>query len=412
MSQSNASLDEKLQQIVGQVKQQGVGVDWLREVVEWIVQELLELEFTEHVGALPYERTASRQGYRNGCRERQLHTRVGTLTLRVPRDREGRFSTALFEQCQRSEKALILALQEAYLQGVSTRKMTKLTEKLCGTRFSKDQVSRMAQALDGELDRWRNRPLKKRYPYLVVDGRYEHVREDGHIESEGVLTVEGIREDGHRDILSVDVAPGEDETSWGEMFCGLLDRGLDAEAVVYVVSDEHRGLCEALRRYFPHAVWQRCQTHYQRNAAKKVTRRARGEVHGQLRDVFEAPSLKEAKARAERLIEDWQDRSPEFVEWLEETIEDCLAVFTLPEGHRRRLRSTNGLERFHQELKRRSRAVRIFPNRRSCLRLVSALAMEQSEEWLTSHRYLTMAQQEQEEVQQEAQEASLQPVTA
>jgi len=409
MSQSRSSVQEKLQKKLQAVKLEEPDTDWLRDLVEQLVQEMLEMEFTEQLGAGHYERTPTRQGYRNGYRERQLHTRVGTLTLRVPRDREGKFSTRLFERCQRSEKALILALQEAYVEGVSTRKVSRITEKLCGTEFSKDQVSRMAHALDEKLDRWRGRRLRKRYSYLVIDARYEHVREDGHVISEGVLTVEGIDEQGYREVIGVAAAPGEDQSSWGKLFRRLIERGLDLTSVVCVTSDDHLGLQDALQRYFPHAAWQRCQTHYQRNAASNVPRRDRAELHDQLRDVFAALDVKEAHRRAKRMIERWSSRVPALSEWLEETIEQTLTVFQLPKGHRVRLRTTNNLERFHQEVKRRTRVVRIFPNRRSCLRLVSALAMERSEEWLTGSRYLTMAQTE--TVDEPEKEAVLQPVT-
>ncbi len=408
MSQSRNSLQEKLLKKLQAVKSEEPETDWLRDLVEWLYQEMLEMEFTDQLCAGPYERTADRQGYRNGYRERQLHTRVGTLTLRVPRDREGKFSTRLFERCQRSERALILALQEAYVNGVSTRKVSRITEKLCGTEFSKDQVSRMAQALDEELDRWRHRPFEKRYPYLVIDARYEHVREDGHVMSDGVLTVEGINEQGYRGVIGVAVAPGEDKSSWGEILRGLIERKLDPTEVVCVTSDDHLGLRDALQRYFPHTAWQRCQAHYQQNAAAKVPRRDRAEVHDQLRDVFAAPDCEEAHRRAERMIEQWSHRVPAFAEWLEETIEQTLTIFQLPQGHRVRLRTTNNLEKYHQEVKRRTRVVRIFPNRRSCLRLVSALAMEQSEEWLTGPRYLTMAQTE--TVEEPEKEDVLQPV--
>jgi len=403
MSQPQDTLREKLRQQLRRLKEDGEA-DWLRELVEWVLQELLELEFTEFLGAEPYERNEKRRGYRNGHRSRELYTRVGTLTLRVPRDREGRFSTEIFSRYQRSEKALVLALQEIYLQGVSTRKVRRITEKLCGTEFSKDQVSRMAQALDGELERWRSRPLERRYPYLVIDGRYEYVREDGQVESEGVLTVMGIGEDGYREILSVAVAPGEEEASWGEVFADLLERGLDPRAVRCVTSDEHRGLRAALWRYFPKAIWQRCQAHYQRNAGAILPRKARREVHARLRDIFNAPDLPEAQERARRLVADYRRRFPELVEWLEETIAEPPGVFALPEAHRKRLRTTNGLERYGQEVRRRSRVVRIYPNRKSCLRLVSALALEQSEEWLTGHRYLEMGllEEEPEEVEEAA----------
>jgi len=409
MSQSQNTLHEKLLEKLQTVKSEDVQADWLRDLVEWLYQEMLEMEFTDQLGAGLYERTATRQGYRNGYRERQLNTRVGTLTLRVPRDREGKFSTQLFERCQRSEKALILALQEAYVAGVSTRKVSRITEKLCGTEFSKDQVSRMAQALDEQLDRWRQREMDKHYPYLVVDARYEHVREDGHVMSEGVLTVEGISDQGYREVLAVAVAPGENNSSWGEILQGLIERGLDPSKVVCVTSDDHLGLRAALQRYLPHAAWQRCQTHYQRNARDKVSRRACGEVHDQLRDVFAAANGEEAQRRAKQMIDQWSRRVPAFAEWLDETIEQPLTVFQLPKAHRLRLRTTNNLEKYHQEVKRRTRVVRIFPNRRSCLRLVSALAMEQSEEWLTGPRYLTMKQTG--TVEQSTKERVLQPAT-
>lgn len=408
MSQSRSSLEEKLRRKLEEVKLGEAGTDWLRDLVEWLYQEMLEMEFSAQLGADPYERTPKRQGYRNGYRERQLRTRVGTLTLRVPRDRDGKFSPRLFERCQRSEKALILALQEAYVAGVSTRKVSRITEKLCGTEFSKDQVSRMAQRLDKELDRWRERRLEKGYPYLVIDARYEHVREDGNVMSEGVLTVEGVNEQGYREVIGVSLSPGEDASSWGKLFRRLIERGLEPTSVVCVISDDHLGLQDALQRYFPHAAWQRCQTHYQRNAASNVPRRDRAELHDQLRDVFAAPDGKQAHRRAERVIKQWSSRVPALAEWLEETIEQTLAVFQLPKGHRVRLRTTNNLERFHQEVKRRTRVVRIFPNRRSCLRLVSALAMEQSEDWLTGPRYLTMTQTETAEEPQK--EDVLQPV--
>jgi putative transposase len=390
MSQQDDTLRQELRQQLENIKEVEEGKDWLRDLVEWLVQERLDNEFAEFIATEPYERSEERQGYRNGYRQRDLFTRVGRLTLRVPRDREGRFSTQLFERYQRSEKALVLALQESYLQGVSTRKIARITEKLCGVEFSKDQVSRMAQALDEELSDWRQRTLEKRYPYLVVDARYEYIREDGRVESEGVLTVKGINQDGYREIVGMAVAPSEEEASWGEIFADLLDRKLDPHSVEYVISDEHRGLKAALRRYFPAATWQRCQTHYQRNAGSKVPRRARQEVHHQLRDLFDAPGQEQAHKRAKRMVLAYQDRFPDLANWLEETIEEPLNVFSLPAEHRKRLRTTNGLERYQQEVRRRTRVVRIFPNRASCLRLTTALAMEQSEDWLTNHRYLNM----------------------
>jgi putative transposase len=390
MSHHDSTLRTQIEQYITNMESSDDSDDWLQELVGILTQELLELEFEEFLGAEPYERSQDREGYRNGYRERDLVTRVGKLTLRVPRDREGRFSTRLFERYQRSEKALVLALQESYLQGVSTRKVKKITEKLCGVEFSKDQVSRMAQQLDETLETWRTRPLERTYPFLVVDASYEYVREDGQVVTDGVLTVKGVAQEGFREILSVAVAPTEEEATWSGVFSDLIDRGLDPREVRYIVSDEHRGLQNALRRYFPKATWQRCQTHYQRNAGAKVPRKARKEVHLALKDIFQAPDYESALQRAGRMIAAYQERFPALADWLEETVHEPLAVFTLPREHRVRMRTTNGLERHHEEVKRRTRVVRIFPNRESCLRLISALAMEQSEEWLSGRRYLRM----------------------
>jgi transposase-like protein len=397
MSHTDHTLQNALEQHLEALKAGGETDEWMRDLLEWLLQEVLDLEFSQFLGAAPYERSQDRKGYRNGYYQRELFTRVGRLTLRVPRDRQGRFSTEIFERYQRSEKALVLALQESYLQGVSTRKVKKITEKLCGVQFSKDQVSSMAQELDEELAAWRSRPLETAYPYLVVDAHYEYVREDGQVESDGVLLVKGIGAGGYREILSVFVAPTEEETTWNEVFADLLQRGLDAGEVECITSDEHKGLRKAMRRHLPKATWQRCQTHYQRNAAGKVPAKAREEVHAGLRDVFNAPDGERAWQRARRLMEGWRSRFPELVEWLEETLQDTLAVFSLPREHRTRMRTNNGLERFHEEIRRRSRVVRIFPNRDSCLRLCSALAMEQSEEWITGHCYLDMDVLEEEQ---------------
>ena len=397
MSHPDDNLREQIRQLITNLEKSD-NDDWLRELVEVLAQELLELEFEEFLGAEPYERSGDREGYRNGYRERDLFTRVGKLTLRVPRDREGKFSTRLFDRYQRSEKALVLALQESYLQGVSTRKVKKITEKLCGVEFSKDQVSRMAQELDETLETWRTRPLEKTYPYLMVDASYEYVREDGQVVTEGVLTVKGISQEGYREILSVAVAPTEEEATWSAVFSDLINRGLEPSEVEYIVSDKHEGLRNAMRRFFPKTTWNWCQTHYQRNAGSNVSHSAREEVHRKLRDVFRSPKLDFAQRRASRMISEYRSRVPDLADWMEKTIREPLAVFRLPQKHRKRMRTTNGLERYHEEVKRRTRVVRIFPNRASCLRLVSALAMEQSEEWITGHRYLRMETLEEDSI--------------
>lgn len=373
---------------------QGVLLDdagFLREIVERVLQEVLETEMTEHVGAAPHERTDTRKGHRNGHKPRTLRTRVGTLNLLVPQEREGTFSTRLFSRYQRNEKALVLALMEMYLEGVSTRKVKDVTEELCGTSFSKSMVSSLAGRLDAELRAWRSRPLEAEgYPYLLVDARYEKVRSGGRVVSQGVLVASAVREpDGLREILAVEVADTESEASYHELFRSLKARGL--KGVELVVSDDHEGIKAAVARHFQGASWQRCQVHYARNLLGMVRANKRKDLAAQLRAIFAAPAREQALGIASAVADRWRSKGHEKVAChLEENIEECLACLSFPESHRRRIRTTNGLERLNQEIKRRTRVVRIFPNREACLRLVVALAVEQSEEWLTGRRYLDM----------------------
>ena len=367
---------------------------FLREIVERVVQQVLEAEMTEHIGAAPYERSAARSGHRNGYKPRTLRTRVGTLNLLVPQDREGTFSTRLFARYQRNEKALCLALMEMYVEGVSTRKVKDITEALCGTSFSKSLVSSLAGSLDSELEVWRERRLEgTAYPYLFVDARYEKVRVGHRIVSQGVLIVSAVREDGMREILGVEVADTESEATYKELFRSLKRRGLSG--VKLVVSDDHEGLKSAIARHFQGASHQRCQVHYARNLLGMVGHARRKELGADLRAIFAAPERKQALTIAASIAEKWRGRGNEKVSChLEEHIEECLSCLAFPESHRRRIRTTNGLERLNQEIKRRTRVVRIFPNERSCLRLVTALAVEQSEEWITGRRYLDMVELE------------------
>ena len=367
---------------------------FLREVVQRVVQEMLEAEMTEHIGAAPYERTDARKGQRNGHKPRTLRTRVGTLNLLVPQDREGSFSTRLFSRYQRNEKALCLALMEMYIEGVSTRKVKDITEELCGTSFSKSLVSSLAGSLDAELRAWRERRLEvEAYPYLFVDARYEKARVDGRVVSQGVLVASAVREpDGLREILAVEIADTESAATYHELFRSLKARGLTG--VELVVSDDHEGLKAAIGRHFQGASWQRCQVHYQRNLLGMVGAKRRKEIAADLRAIFAATSREQALGMASEVAEvagRWREKGYEKVAChIEENIEECLACLAFPEGHRRRIRTTNGLERLNQEIKRRTRVVRIFPNPQACLRLVGALAIEQSEEWVTGRRYLDM----------------------
>jgi putative transposase len=384
---------------------------FLEEIVRSALQQILEAEMTAHIGAAPHERTESRTGQRNGYKPRMLKTRVGTLNLLVPQDREGTFSTRLFARYQRNEKALVLALMEMYIEGVSTRKVKDITEALCGTSFSKSLVSRLAGDLDSELERWRTRPLQeKAYPYLFVDARYEKARVDSKIVSEGVLIVYGVNEEGHREILGVEVADTESEATYHELFRSLKGRGL--WGVQLVTSDDHPGLEAAIARHFQGASWQRCQFHYSKNLLKLVGTKKRAQLAEGLREVFACPTRQTALEVAGELADRWRKSHPQVAEHIEEHIEECLACLCFPASHRKRIRTTNGLERFNQEIKRRTRVVRIFPNREACLRLVTALCVEQSEEWVTGRRYLDMGElaeqrREDEERREEAERVML-----
>ena len=362
---------------------------FLREIVERALQAILEEEMTAHLGAARYERGERRTGYRNGSKPRTLTTRVGTIELRVPQDRDGTFSTELFARYQRSEQALVTTLMEMYLQGVSTRNVAAITEALCGTSISKSQVSALVGRLDPELKAWRERPLTAAaYPYLVVDARYEHARVDGRVVSVGVLVVAGVRDDGRREVLAVEEADTESEATYQESFKRLKDRGL--RGVELVTSDDHRGLKAAIDRHFQGASWQRCQVHFMRNVLGMVSLRHRPRLSEDLRGIFGAATLTQARAAARACVSGWKASHPLVAAKVDEEIEECLACYAFPAAHRSRIRTTNGLERLNQELKRRTRVVRIFPNRAAVERLVTALAMEQSEEWISGRRYLDM----------------------
>jgi len=363
---------------------------FLREVVRQYLQELLEVELSEYLGATRYERVQGRRGYRSGHRPRRMRTRLGELELAMPTERNGGFRTGMFERYQRSEQAFMLTLQEMYLQGVSTRRVRQITERLCGTRVSASSVSRLVGRLDADLEAWRTRRLQEAYPYLVVDARYERVREGGRITSRGVLQVVGISADGQRDIIGVMLANTESETSWTEVFRELVRRGL--RGVRLVVSDDHEGLVAAVRRCFQGAVvWQRCQKHFQDNVLALVGKRDRAALRQALRTVFDGAGLAHAQARLAEVVAEWRERYPEVADKLEGEAEDTLAFYHFPSSHWERIRTTNMLERYNGEVRRRTNVIRVFPNVASCLRLVTAHAMEQAAEWAAQSQYLDMS---------------------
>lgn len=363
--------------------------DLLREIVRSALQEILEAQMTEHVGAERHERTSERTGQRNGYKPRTLSTRVGTMTLMVPQDRDGTFSSKLFARYQRSEKALVLALMEMYVVGVSTRKVARVTEELCGTSFSKSTVSALCGRLDVELIAWRTRSLADhRWPYLFVDARYEKVRRAGRVVSQGVLIAYGVRDDGFREIVAVQVADTESEATYHELFADLKARGLSG--VQLVTSDAHPGLKAAIARHFQGASWQRCQVHFNRDLLSAVAYKHRKQLAADLKEIWTTATLPSALAAAARVADAWRDTHPRIADAIDEQCEECLTVLHFPAGHRLFLRTNNALERFNQEIKRRTRVVRIFPNEESCLRLVSALCVETSEVWMTNRRFLDM----------------------
>ena len=362
--------------------------EFLRPLVEVVVQQVLEAEMSEALGAGKGERTEGRLGYRSGYYVRSLVSRVGKLELRVPQDRQGRFCTQLFERYQRSEKALVAALAEMYVQGVSTRKVKAITEELCGHEFSASSISSINQRLDEELERFMRRRLEEDYPYLILDARYERVRLDGVIRSRAVLVAIGVDWEGRRQILGVELANRESNSSWKEFLVLLKSRGL--HGVVLAVSDDHVGLKNAIAEVLPQAFWQRCYVHFLRNALDYLPRKADDDCLTELRWFYERRNVEEARRDLVAWLSKWQGKYPKLCQWVEANIEETFTFYRLPKEHHKHLKSTNVLERLNQELKRRTHVVRIFPNEASCLRLVRALAVEIHEDWLETHRYLNM----------------------
>lgn len=354
--------------------------DFLKAAVGRFLQLVIDNEFVEAIGASRYERNTERQGYRNGHYERQLKTRVGSIELRVPRDREGAFKTELFNRYQRSEKALVVAMTEMYLQGVSTRKVSAIVEELCGQSISKSQVSELTKELDEELELWRNRSITKEYAYLFFDAIYHKVREAGKVEPAAAFVAIGITTDGVREIIGCHVAKSEHKTEWKAFLRSLKARGL--KNALHVCSDDHEGLKQAIQEELTGTIWQRCQVHYMRNFTAKLNVKHRGEMVPLLQEVLHAADMDLAKKAKKVLIDRLIERRLDGVaEWIEETIDEALNVLAIRQDHRKKIRSTNMLERFNEEIRRRTRVVRIFPNRESCARLITAICVETSESW-------------------------------
>ncbi|MGQ7279384.1 IS256 family transposase [Brevibacillus thermoruber] len=387
MAQYQITVDSQLLQqlFLGNSKDSGVA-----KLLESVLNQVLQAQATEQLSAEPYERTEERQGYRNGTYPHQLTTRVGTITLRVPRIRNGKFSTEMFARYQRSEQALVLALMEMVVNGVSTRKVAQITEELCGTEFSKSTVSDLCKRLDPIVTAWNNRTLRESvYPFLIVDALVLKVREEGRVRSRGVMLAYGVNTEGYREVLGLMLGDSESEASWSEFFSWLKDRGL--RGVELIVSDQHGGLVRAIRTHFQGVTWQRCQTHFMRNILDATPKQLQEELYPRVRAILDAPDLETARL-LQQTVETYEAKATKAISVLENGFDDATAVLLLPEKYRKRLRTTNGMERLNEEIRRRERVIRIFPNRESVIRLIGALLIEIDEKWASGKKYLDMAE--------------------
>lgn len=381
--QNNCTLPEEL---LEQITQQGL--ESLPDLIQTVINRAMQIERQKHLGVGPYERSEARQGHANGYKPKTVATRVGEITFDVPQVREGGFYPQALEKGLRSERALKLALAEMYVQGVSTRKVAAITEQLCGFAVTSTQVSRAAAMLDEQLAQWRERPLG-RMKYLYLDARYEKVRFDGQVRSAAVLVAMGVNLEGKREVLGVSVSLSEQEAHWRSFLQSLVQRGLSG--VELVISDAHVGIQQACRAVFGGLPWQRCQCHLQRNAQAYVPKQdMKREVAADIRTLFNAANRHDAETLLAQAVKKYAPKAAKLASWMETNIPEGLTVFSFPDSHRRLIRTTNSLERLNREIRRRSRVATLFPNEASCLRLVTAVVMEVSDEWQTGRTYIRL----------------------
>lgn len=359
----------------------------MANAIEILLNEAMKLERTEYLRAKPYQRVQERRSYANGFKDKTVSSRLGKLELKVPQTRDSQFYPSALERGERSERALKLAVAEMYVQGVSTRKVAKITTELCGLEVTSSQVSRAAKLLDEELEAWRNRPLDQ-VEYLILDARYEKVRIDSAVRDAAVPIAIGILPTGHRTVLGVSVSLSEAEVHWREFLSSLKHRGM--HGIQLIVSDAHEGLAAARKATFSGVPWQRCQFHLAQNAMHHTPKVAmRTQVANDIRAIFAAKDADAAQAELGLFIEAYQDTAPQLATWAENNIPEGFAIYQIPTNHRKRMRTTNMLERQNKEIKRRTRVATLFPNEASLLRLVTAVLVELSEDWETGSRYLT-----------------------
>lgn len=365
------------------------GQEGILEAMRILLNEAMIIERSQALNAGHYERSENRLGHANGFKPKGLQTRIGKLELRVPQTRDSSFYPSCLEKGLRSERALNCAMAEMYIQGVSTRKVTKILEEMCGLDVSSSQVSRVTMMLDEELEKWRNRPLGA-ISHMIVDARYEKVRVDRAVRDCALLIAYGVTPEGVRTVLGVSVALSEAEVHWRDFFKSLVKRGL--HGIVTITSDDHAGLGAARKSIFTGAKWQRCQFHLQQNASSHVPKKSMNDdVHGAIRNVFNAPDKNEAQRLLDKAVEQYAEEAEDLSDWMAENIPEGLTVFDLPEAKRKKLRTSNMAELQNKELKKRTRIIRVFPNKESLLRIASAILMELDEEWLSADkRYMKM----------------------
>jgi len=362
-------------------------VDFLREGVRALSQAVMEVEVSQHLGAERHERSSDRTGQRNGYRERQWDTRVGSIELQVPRVRDGSFFPSLLEPRKRTERALVAVVQEAYVQGVSTRRVDDLVQALGLHGMSKSQVSRLCQELDAEVERFRSRRLDGPYPYVWLDATFVKVREQGRVVSQAIVIAIAVKASGEREVLGLDVGPSEDGAFWLQFLRGLVSRGLSG--VQLVVSDAHQGLKGAIAAVLQGAGWQRCRVHFVRNALAMAPKNAAQMVAATIRTVFAQPDAVSAHEQWRRVADSFRPRFPRLAALLDDAEADVLAYLGFPPEHWRQIWSNNPLERLNKEVKRRTDVVGIFPNTPAVVRLVGAVLGEQHDEWQIARRYFS-----------------------
>jgi len=361
--------------------------DFLRDGLRALSQAVMDVEVSQHLQAERHERTPERTGQRNGYRERQWDTRVGTIELQVPRVRDGSYFPSLLEPRKRAERALLAVVQEAYIQGVSTRRVDDLVQALGLHGISKSQVSRMCQELDTEVERFRNRTLEGPYPYVYLDATFVKVRHEHRVVSQAVVIAIGVRASGEREVLGLDVGPSEDGAFWQQFLRSLVKRGLSG--VQLVISDAHQGLKGAVAAVLQGASWQRCRVHFMRNALALVPKSASEMVAATIRTVFAQPDTASARTQWRTVADTFRERYPRLAQLLDDAEADVLAYLAFPSEHWKKIWSNNPLERLNKEVKRRTTVVGIFPNTAAVVRLVGAVLSEQHDEWQVARRYLS-----------------------